>query len=283
MYQTKPSSMSGMSYHIRRVSSTDIIMKGLNISQGETITSNDDLWQSLQSAMLEIFKARVDSPLPDVNVAHLNETCRRLMRADSRNTIFSRFEDTLLIKCFIIVRDSILSSPINTFLDCLAIWWTRFYHRILPLVCIIFTPVPTFGLTVRQMCLKVFRDVILSKIQHRLKDSLGHEDGIPIEVVQMLLTLQSVPETVTESYRQTEELSGLLIRPYLQNMKAIGEQLDQELTVDAHPPSVSSSHFPRRASAPISGMTLLEYGSRAAQLDRDTPKLGPVNESRAVM
>lgn len=49
-----------------------------------------------------------------------------------------------------------------------------------------------------------------------------------IKLVCGFLCSQNIPYTSCDTYRQTEELSGRIIVPYLQNMRAIGTHLEQE-------------------------------------------------------
>ncbi|ERE70468.1 proline-rich protein 5 [Cricetulus griseus] len=101
-------------------------------------------------------------------------------------------------------------------IEVLAEVWDHFFTETLPTLQAIFYPVQGQELTIRQISLLGFRDLVLLKV--KLGDSLLlAQSKLPSSVVQMLLILQSVHEPTgpTEGYLQLEELVKQVVSPFL--------------------------------------------------------------------
>ncbi|KAG7999712.1 Proline-rich protein 5-like, partial [Nibea albiflora] len=100
----------------------------------------------------------------------------------------------------------------------LADMWDRFFTEILPTLQAIFYPVQGQELTVRQMALLAFRDLVLLKLH--LEETLGGAASVPPAVTQMLLVLQGIHESGGPSleYYQLERLVEIVVSPYLSNV-----------------------------------------------------------------
>ncbi|XP_069752176.1 proline-rich protein 5-like isoform X2 [Narcine bancroftii] len=94
--------------------------------------------------------------------------------------------------------------------------WDNFFTEILPMLQAIFYPVQGKELTIRQMALLGFRDLVLLK--SNLEQVLHHlHTDVPPSITQMLLVLQGAhePKGPTEEYIQLEHLVQLVVSPYL--------------------------------------------------------------------
>lgn len=101
-------------------------------------------------------------------------------------------------------------------IEVLAEVWDHFFTETLPTLQAIFYPVQGQELTIRQISLLGFRDLVLLKV--KLGDLLLlAQSQPPSSIVQMLLILQSVHEPTgpTEGYLQLEELVKQVVSPFL--------------------------------------------------------------------
>lgn len=101
-------------------------------------------------------------------------------------------------------------------IEALAEVWDHFFTETLPTLQAIFYPVQGQELTIRQISLLGFRDLVLLKV--KLGDVLLlARSPPPPSIVQMLLILQSVHEPTgpSEGYLQLEELVKQVVSPFL--------------------------------------------------------------------
>ncbi|XP_064008454.1 proline-rich protein 5-like isoform X3 [Pogoniulus pusillus] len=101
-------------------------------------------------------------------------------------------------------------------IDVLSEIWDHYFTETLPTLQAIFYPVQGQELTIRQIALLGFRDLVLLKV--KLEEILPLvQTKLPASIVQMLLILQSVhePSGPTKGYLQLEELVKQVVSPYL--------------------------------------------------------------------
>ncbi|OBS80410.1 hypothetical protein A6R68_21392 [Neotoma lepida] len=101
-------------------------------------------------------------------------------------------------------------------IEVLAEVWDYFFTETLPTLQAIFYPVQGQELTIRQISLLGFRDLVLLKV--KLGDLLLlAQSNLPSSIIQMLLILQSVHEPTgpSEGYLQLEELVKQVVSPFL--------------------------------------------------------------------
>uniref|UniRef100_A0A8C7EEZ7 Proline rich 5 like n=1 Tax=Nothoprocta perdicaria TaxID=30464 RepID=A0A8C7EEZ7_NOTPE len=101
-------------------------------------------------------------------------------------------------------------------IDILSEIWDQYFTETLPTLQAIFYPVQGQELTIRQIALLGFRDLVLLKV--KLEEILPLlQTKLPASIVQMLLILQSVHEPTgpSEGYLQLEELVKQVVSPYL--------------------------------------------------------------------
>ncbi|KFO19912.1 Proline-rich protein 5-like [Fukomys damarensis] len=199
--------------------------------------SSNSAWNSVQTAVINVFKG---GGLQSNELYALNENIRRLLKSELGSFITDYFQNQLLAKGLFFVEEKInlyegkydtgLSNsafdvwtaemlPSKTGenrIEVLAEVWDHFFTETLPTLQAIFYPVQGQELTIRQISLLGFRDLVLLKV--KLGDLLLLSQAkLPSSIVQMLLILQSVHEPTgpSESYLQLEELVKQVVSPFL--------------------------------------------------------------------
>uniref|UniRef100_A0A665VQX1 Si:ch211-147k10.5 n=1 Tax=Echeneis naucrates TaxID=173247 RepID=A0A665VQX1_ECHNA len=185
--------------------------------------SNASVWNSVQSAVMKVFQG---GTLQTNELFTLNESIRWLLKTEMGSFITDYFQLVIL-----------------------ADMWDRFFTETLPTLQAIFYPVQGQELTVRQMALLAFRDLVLLKLH--LEETLGAAASVPSSVTQMLLVLQGIHETGVPSleYYQLERLVETRVSPFLspliesRPLRSSGLLLgDQpEITITHHNSSSDSS------------------------------------------
>uniref|UniRef100_A0A3B4VIR4 Proline rich 5 like n=1 Tax=Seriola dumerili TaxID=41447 RepID=A0A3B4VIR4_SERDU len=143
--------------------------------------SNTSVWNSVQSAVVKVFQG---GALQTNELFTLNESIRWLLKTEMGSFITDYFQ----LMCF--HGNHLPPVPVgDDQLAVLADMWDRFFTETLPTLQAIFYPVQGQELTVRQMALLAFRDLVLLKLH--LEETLGAAASVPPPVTQMLLVLQS--------------------------------------------------------------------------------------------
>ncbi|XP_073328839.1 proline-rich protein 5-like [Pagrus major] len=218
--------------------------------------SNTRVWNSVQSAVIKVFQG---GALQTNELYTLNESIRWLLKTEMGSFITDYFQNQLLTRGLSEVLDQVLVHSGDEQLVVLADMWGRFFTEILPTLQAIFYPVQGQELTVRQMALLAFRDLVLLKLH--LEETLGTAASVPPPVTQMLLVLQGIHESAGPSleYYQLERLVEIVVSPYLSNVlhnrqqllldsrhlrssgSLLGDQSQPEITVTQHHNSSDSS------------------------------------------
>ncbi|XP_042647174.1 proline-rich protein 5-like isoform X2 [Tyto alba] len=159
--------------------------------------SSNSAWNSVQTAVINVFKG---GGLQSNELYTLNENIRRLLKSELGSFITDYFQVRIaLMSCLksgitILQRLFLHSRQYSTQSRCLK----------------------GQELTIRQIALLGFRDLVLLKV--KLEDILPLvQTKLPASIVQMLLILQSVHEPTgpSEGYLQLEELVKQVVSPYL--------------------------------------------------------------------
>nr|XP_046249478.1 proline-rich protein 5-like isoform X2 [Scatophagus argus] len=184
--------------------------------------SNTSVWNSVQSAVIKVFQG---GALQSNELYTLNESIRWLLKTEMGSFITDYFQNQLLTRGLSEVLDQVLLHSGDKQLAVLADMWDRFFTEILPTLQAIFYPVQGQELTVRQMALLAFRDLVLLKLH--LEETLGTAASIPPAVTQMLLVLQGIHESGGPSveYYRLERLVEVVVSPYLSNVLQNRNQL----------------------------------------------------------
>lgn len=174
----------------------------------------DPNWLSLLGSITKLFQLR---KMPDIvrELPELNVKITKFSKSDIGPFLGEYYQDQILKKCMIILREDIREESGNVLLKKLAEVWTQFFTSILPTLQAIFATVE-HQINVRTITLLSFRDIVVLKAP-RIGEALDSPDTIILpEIRQMLLVLQSVHHTpVSDQYYQLQALVSKAIKPYL--------------------------------------------------------------------
>ncbi|KAM9376364.1 proline-rich protein 5-like isoform 1-T6 [Pholidichthys leucotaenia] len=221
--------------------------------------SNATVWNRVQSAVNKVFQG---GALQTNELYTLNESIRWLLKTEMGSFISEYLQNQLLTRGLSGVLEHILLHSGDTGdrqLVVLANMWDQFFMETLPTLQAIFYPVQGQELTVRQMALLAFRDLVLLKLH--LEETLGTVASIPPPVTQMLLVLQGIHESGGPSfeYHQLERLVEIVVSPYIYNVRhsrsklpldscssppsavMLGDQSQPDITIHHHHSSLDSS------------------------------------------
>ncbi|KAJ0069950.1 hypothetical protein NL108_017519 [Boleophthalmus pectinirostris] len=203
--------------------------------------SNTSVWNSVQCAVMKVFEGGALQPN---ELYTLNESIRWLLKTEMGSFITDFLQNQLLTRGLSEVLDQILLTTGEEQLEALSVAWERFFTETLPTLQAIFYPVQGQELSVRQMALLAFRDLVLLKLH--LEDTLGTAASVPPAITQMLLVLQGIHESggPSQEYVQLESLVEIVVSPYLSNITEETHQLLLESRHVRSPPSLPHSSHP---------------------------------------
>ncbi|XP_051477469.1 proline-rich protein 5-like isoform X2 [Apus apus] len=141
---------------------------------------------------------------------------RWLLKSELGSFITDYFQNQLLAKGLLFTEEKVKLCEDEDRIDVLSKIWDHYFTETLPTLQAIFYPVQGQELTIRQIALLGFRDLVLLKV--KLEEILPLvQTELPASIVQMLLILQSVHEPTgpSEGYLQLEELVKQVVSPYL--------------------------------------------------------------------
>ncbi|XP_023698024.1 proline-rich protein 5-like [Paramormyrops kingsleyae] len=177
--------------------------------------TNASVWNSVQSAVIKVFQG---GGLQSNELFSLNESIRWLLKTELGSFFKEYFQNKLLNKGLEHIAEKIQLCEGDGQLLILSEMWSRFFMEILPTLQAIFYPVQGQELSVRQMALLGFRDLVLLKLQ--LEELLPPVPTLPPPAItQMLLVLQGIhePSGPSQEYCQLEKLVDMVVSPYLGN------------------------------------------------------------------
>uniref|UniRef100_A0A672FFS1 Uncharacterized protein n=1 Tax=Salarias fasciatus TaxID=181472 RepID=A0A672FFS1_SALFA len=177
--------------------------------------SNATVWNRVQSAVIRVFQGKA---LQNNELYSLNESIRWLLKTEMGSFISDYFQVGLLHASFLLAVGSsgdFFAPSGEEQLVVLTDAWNRFFTETLPTLQAIFYPVQGQELTVRQMSLLAFRNLVLLRLP--LQAAVGAAAPPPPAFLQMLLVLQGVHESGGPSpeYLQLERLLEAVVSPYL--------------------------------------------------------------------
>ncbi|NWQ65094.1 PRR5L protein, partial [Neopipo cinnamomea] len=178
--------------------------------------SSNSAWNSVQTAVINVFKG---GGLQNNELYTLNENIRRLLKSELGSFITDYFQNQLLAKGLLFMEEKVKlceGKYSEDRIDVLSEIWDHYFTETLPTLQAIFYPVQGQELTIRQIALLGFRDLVLLKV--KLEEILPLvQTKLPASIVQMLLILQSVHEPTgpSEGYLQLEELVKQVVSPFL--------------------------------------------------------------------
>ncbi|NWI95839.1 PRR5L protein, partial [Pitta sordida] len=229
--------------------------------------SSNSAWNSVQTAVINVFKGR---GLQNNELYTLNENIRRLLKSELGSFITDYFQNQLLAKGLLFMEEKVklCEGKYNSEdrIDILSEIWDHYFTETLPTLQAIFYPVQGQELTIRQIALLGFRDLVLLKV--KLEEILPRvQTKLPASIVQMLLILQSVHEPTgpSEGYLQLEELVKQVVSPYLG-------------LCEDHRYSGSTCLLERRYSRSRPKTDVLNYSSHATNRQPSEMALTPLTE-----
>ncbi|XP_059831450.1 proline-rich protein 5-like isoform X1 [Hypanus sabinus] len=177
------------------------------------LLGSNKAWNSVHKAVIKVFQG---GSLQDNELYSLNENIRQLLKSELGPFITDYFQNHLLSKGLILMEEKMRVCEGENLLEALTRIWDHFFTEILPMLQAIFYPVQGKELTIRQMALLGFRDLVLLKANLEQVLHQRHND-VPPSITQMLLVLQGAhePKGPTEEYIQLEHLVQLVVSPYL--------------------------------------------------------------------
>ncbi|XP_031425536.1 proline-rich protein 5-like isoform X2 [Clupea harengus] len=196
--------------HIRLMSSPSMS----NLPR-DTQSQSTSVMNSVCTAVIKVFQGEA---LQTNELHALIESIRWLLKTEMGSFITEYFQNQLLNKGLAYIVDEIQGCEDDCKLSVLSETWERFFTEILPTLQAIFCPLQGQDMTVRQMALLSFRDLVLMKLP--LRDLLPKNPTLlPAAITNMLLVLQGVhePRGLSLEYCQLENLIELVISPYLRN------------------------------------------------------------------
>uniref|UniRef100_A0A3P8X2S1 Proline rich 5 like n=1 Tax=Cynoglossus semilaevis TaxID=244447 RepID=A0A3P8X2S1_CYNSE len=179
--------------------------------------SNTRVWNRYEDRnVVSVIKVFKGGTLQNNELYTLNDSIRWLLKTEMGSFITDYFQNQLLTRGLSEVLDQILLHSGETLLV-LADMWDRFFTETLPTLQAIFYPVQGQELSVRQLALLAFRDLVLLKLH--LEASLQNAASVPPAVTHMLLVLQGVHESSSPSleYYQLERLVSIVVSPYIKS------------------------------------------------------------------
>ncbi|XP_048463087.1 proline-rich protein 5-like [Rhincodon typus] len=170
-------------------------------------------WNSVHKAVIRVFQG---GSLQDNELFSLNENIRQLLKSELGPFITDYFQNHLLSKGLVLMEEKVRVCEGENLLEALTSSWDNFFTEILPMLQAIFYPVQGQELTIRQMALLGFRDLVLLKVDLEQVLHQPHT-SVPPSITQMLLVLQGAhePKGPSEKYIQLERLVQLVVSPYL--------------------------------------------------------------------
>ncbi|XP_068801612.1 proline-rich protein 5-like isoform X1 [Struthio camelus] len=148
--------------------------------------SSNSAWNSVQTAVINVFKG---GGLQNNELYTLNENIRRLLKSELGSFITDYFQNQLLAKGLLFIEEKVKLCEGEDRIDILSEIWDHYFTETLPTLQAIFYPVQGQELTIRQIALLGFRDLVLLKV--KLEEILPLVQAkLPASIVQMLLILQ---------------------------------------------------------------------------------------------
>lgn len=187
--------------------------KGQKKSNNKKEECNFKEWKSVSQGCINIFQGK---KLSNSDFVKMFETIRAISNTEVGLTymVSNNYEEAILKRGMVILKDEIKEKPGHAFLVKLGEVWTSFYQNLLPTLQALFCSIPTHRLTVKQMTMLSFRDIVLLKV--KVDEALSaNESSVPKPVKQMFCVLLQAVHDNTENYFKLEALAARVINPLL--------------------------------------------------------------------
>lgn len=194
---------------------TSVIKNQKKNITGKKDECNFKEWKNVLSGSTTIFNGK---KLSNNDFVKMFETIRTISSTEVGLTymVSQNYEEAILARGMIILRDEVKEKPGHMFLNKLGEVWTNFNQNILPTLQLLFSSIPTHGMTVRQMTIVAFRDNVVLKL--KVEEALNMNDQpIPKSIKQMFCILLQAYHDNSDNYEKLEKLASRVIRPFLSN------------------------------------------------------------------
>lgn len=152
---------------------------------GLVSTKNED-WQAISSAVTALFQRK---KLENFELEALTVKVKNVKLELGINQICNNYKESILMKGMIILREDVKEKSGELLLEKLSDVWVYFFGYILPMLQAVFLHLtPPGGLTIRDVSLLSFRDIVVLKT--KLEEAFCMDITVPPRVTQMLLVLQ---------------------------------------------------------------------------------------------
>ncbi|RDD45850.1 Proline-rich protein 5-like [Trichoplax sp. H2] len=181
-------------------------------NQGLSFEGNRE-WRSIVASITTLFQKRSSSY---ISFDQVLEKVRLILNSETGNLLYDYYQDHLLKKGMIILREEVKDLTGDELLKKLVILWNQFFVDILPALQILFHPIQTRHLSIRQVALVSFRDILLLKT--KIEETILLEIAtITPSIQQMLLVLLSVHDKSppNEEYIRLEKMAAKVVKPYM--------------------------------------------------------------------
>ncbi|XP_013772800.1 proline-rich protein 5-like [Limulus polyphemus] len=180
------------------------------------ISGEKDEWDSLQKIIVGLFQ-RPQPVLEVGELASLHETLRKLQNTNAGPFIYEYYKQQILTKGMMSLREHIRQSKEKSLLYRLEEVWENLFAHVLPLLdAILFLIKTREGISIRQITLAAFRDLVVLDLG--IEDILSSEaTEMPPGVKHMLLILYNVNDTFppNKNKLRLESLLARAVVPFL--------------------------------------------------------------------
>lgn len=150
------------------------------------VSAKNEDWQAISSAVTALFQRK---KLENFELEALTVKVKTVKLELGINQICNNYKESILMKGMIILREDVKEKSGELLLEKLAEVWVYFFGYILPMLQAVFLHLtPPDGLTIRDISLLSFRDIVVLKT--KLEEAFCMDLAVPPRVTQMLLVLQ---------------------------------------------------------------------------------------------
>ncbi|KAL5009604.1 hypothetical protein ScPMuIL_011909 [Solemya velum] len=168
--------------------------------------------EKIQIAIIQLFHKK---KLEEGELSTLQDHVRHFVKTEAGPLLYDYYKEKILRKGMVIIRDNLKNESGYPLLQGLCDQW-KYFYEMLPTLQAMLYPIKTKDLSIRQVTLLEFRDIVLLKLEiSGLLDSFSQE--LPKNCKQMLLVLQGIHESSPPSinFLRMEKLIARVIVPFL--------------------------------------------------------------------
>eukprot|EP00794_Sanderia_malayensis_P005302 gene5302-5971_t len=170
-------------------------------------------WKVVSHSVSTLFNGKRMSTSEFEKVHGIVSSC---CNSEMGDLMYALYQEHILKRGMIILREDIKEKRGRSLLTKLSDIWGRFYSFLLPMLQVIFYTITTHGLSIRQLTLQSFRDLVLLKTEAREAID-SNPSSVSPALKQMLLVLLSVHDIPhpSENYLKLEAMASKVVCPLL--------------------------------------------------------------------